>query len=65
MVMHAAVKISGIIIKAADHVKQGPLKVKLFINKPTIGFGDAASVPATQDFKLSEAQLAGETVPLK
>lgn len=43
-----AARISGIIIKSAAAAGQAPLLVKLFVNRPTIGFAgevDAWSCP--------------------
>ena len=40
-------------------------QVKLFANRPTLGFSEAEDEAAPQQFSLSEAQAAGEAVPLK
>ena len=61
----AAVKISGIVIKSVLKPDQAPAKVRLFANKPTIGFGDAASLAPVQGLQLDSKTLSGETIPLK
>lgn len=43
---------------------QAPSHIKLFVNRPSLGFSEAADEPAQADFVLTDAQLAGETVPL-
>lgn len=42
-----------------------PRHVKLFINRPTIGFSEAAEEACVQSFQLSEANLRGEAVQLR
>ncbi|KAI5474176.1 thioredoxin family protein [Pseudohyphozyma bogoriensis] len=39
---------------------QAPKSVKLFVNKPTLGFDDAESQEAAQELELSEKQAKGE-----
>lgn len=43
---------------------QAPSHIKLFVNRPSLGFSEAADEPAQADFVLTNAQLAGETIPL-
>jgi hypothetical protein len=68
------VKISAIAIKAPsgssasaslDSLDHGPSTLKLFVNKPTIGFDQAASDPPTQVLQLSPPHLSGDQIPLR
>jgi PITH domain len=47
---------------AGGHAPKG---VKLFVNRPSIGFDECVDESAQQEVELSEAQAAGEAVPLK
>ncbi|KAG2487672.1 hypothetical protein HYH03_013673 [Edaphochlamys debaryana] len=59
------VKLGSIVIKAIDEDK-APKTVKLYVNRPHMGFSDTSSVPASQELELSPAALAkGDPVPLK
>lgn len=61
-----AVRLSGILIKgSSDSHAKAPKTVKLFVNQPTIGFADAASLTAVEEFELSSPQLDGEVVMLR
>ncbi|EFN56865.1 hypothetical protein CHLNCDRAFT_144492 [Chlorella variabilis] len=42
-----------------------PKRVKLFVNRPTIGFSEAADSAGVQEFDLTEADLEGQQLPLK
>ncbi|KAL6767327.1 PIT1 [Auxenochlorella protothecoides x Auxenochlorella symbiontica] len=44
---------------------QAPRSVKLFVNRPTIGFSEAADTAGQADVELTPAQAAGEPIPLK
>ena len=44
---------------------QAPKRVKLFVNRPTMGFSEAADSAGLQEFDLGEKELAGEQLPLK
>lgn len=44
---------------------QAPKRVKLFVNRPTIGFSEAADSAGVQEFDLTEADLEGQQLPLK
>lgn len=57
-------KISSICIKGPSD-GTGPRRVKLFTNLTSCGFSDVESMPAAQEIDLTEAQLSGETIPLK
>jgi len=60
------VSVRSIVIKSSV-AAQAPQSVKLFINKPSIGFEDVDSdgAPAIQLLELSEAQVTkGELIPL-
>ncbi|GFR46748.1 hypothetical protein Agub_g8373 [Astrephomene gubernaculifera] len=62
---HQRVKLQGIVIKATDEAK-APKTVKLYTNRPHMGFSDVSSVPCAQQLDLSPAQVAqGATLPLK
>jgi len=45
--------------------EQAPKKIKLFVNRPTIGFGEAADLAGQHEFELTEKELGGEPVQLK
>ena len=65
--MHAAaaVRLSSWAIKGSGSKQHAPRKVKLFINRPSLGFSEAADFPAAQEFELSEADLEGNPLQLK
>lgn len=44
---------------------QAPRHVKLFINRPTIGFSEAADLPGDLSVELTKENLAGAAVQLK
>ena len=59
------VRIRSIAIQASN-VAQAPRKIKLLINRPTIGFDDFSEGEATQEFELSEEQVReGKRIPLR
>lgn len=60
-----AVRISGIIIKSTAVPDQAPKLIKLFTNRPTIGFNEAESDPGIQSIEITEDQLKGNVIPLK
>ena len=60
----AAVKLSGLVVKA-EAGDSAPRRVKLFTNQPSLGFSEAASERPTQEFALSEEDLAGRVLPLR
>ncbi|CAK0785733.1 hypothetical protein CVIRNUC_008944 [Coccomyxa viridis] len=60
-----AVKLSSWAIRSTGSKGHAPRKVKLFINKPSLGFSEAADFPAAQELTLSEADLEGKALPLK
>lgn len=39
--------------------------MKLYVNQPSFGFSDVDSVPPAQEIDVTEAQLAGEAIPLR
>jgi len=44
----------------------GPKRVRLFVNRPSLGFSDATDDASTQDLELSEADLtSADPLPLK
>lgn len=60
---HEQVRLQSISITApAD---QGPKLVKLYVNRASMGFSDADSVPCAEQFTLTPAQLEGEPLTLK
>ncbi|KAL6766135.1 PIT1 [Auxenochlorella protothecoides x Auxenochlorella symbiontica] len=61
----SAVKINSVIIQSKNKPEQAPRSVKLFVNRPTIGFSEAADTAGQADFELTPAQAAGEPIPLK
>jgi hypothetical protein len=61
------VKLSGIAFAAPEGGK-APKSVRLFVNRPTVGFSDAESTPAAAELSLSPDDLkgdAGKTLALK
>ncbi|PNH10353.1 hypothetical protein TSOC_002935 [Tetrabaena socialis] len=58
------VKLQSIVIKAIDADK-APKSVKLYSNRPHMGFSDTSSVPCAQELELTPAQLKGDPIPLK
>lgn len=61
---NTAVKLQTIVIEGPSD-GHGPKHVKLFCNRPTIGFSEAEDEAAQQEIMLTEAQLSGEVVPLR
>ena len=45
--------------------RQAPKTVKLFVNRPTLGFAEAADTPAVQDLELGADDLAGRPAALR
>lgn len=60
-----AVKVSKVRIQSAADFEHAPKTVKLFINRPTIGFGEASDAPGDFCADLSRAQLEGEPLQLR
>jgi hypothetical protein len=58
-----AVKLASIVIKGPSD--SGPKSIKLYTNRPSMGFSDIGSVPVAQEFSVSPSQLSGEPIPLK
>mmetsp|Transcript_8990 Transcript_8990/g.25838 ORF Transcript_8990/g.25838 Transcript_8990/m.25838 type:complete len:173 (+) Transcript_8990:281-799(+) len=58
------VKLGELVLKSTEKAS-GPLKVKVFVNRHSMGFDQASGEPATQEFELTEKQLEGEPVPLR
>ena len=63
--MPAAVKLQSWAIKASGCKGQAPRRCKLFVNRPSLGFSEAADFPAVQEFTLTEADLEGKPLLLK
>ncbi len=63
--MPAAVKLQSWAIKSTSNKGHAPRKVKLFTNRPTLGFSEAADFPAVQEFELSEDELEGKPIQLR
>lgn len=61
----AAVKLHSWAIKATDAEGRAPRRVKLFVNRPSMGFSEAADFPAVQEFTLEGSDLEGKALPLK
>jgi hypothetical protein len=53
----------GIAIKGP--AEEGPKVIKLYVNKPHLGFSDVDSVPPAQEFTLGEGDLSGKQLALK
>jgi len=59
------VRIRSIAIQSSN-VAQAPRKIKLLINRPTIGFDDFSEGEFTQEFELTEDQVKeGKRIPLR
>lgn len=63
------VKLSGVSF-AAPAGGKGPKSVKLFVNRPSVGFTDAESTPCAAELTLSPSDLSegdggGKTIALK
>lgn len=58
------VKLHSICILGPDDGR-APLRVKLFINNPTIGFSEASDSPATQEAELTEENIKGMPILLR
>lgn len=59
------VKLHTLVLKATDGAK-APSKLKLFSNRPSLGFSDVSDLAPTQEIDLSADQLAkGEPIALK
>ncbi|KAL3151546.1 hypothetical protein ABBQ38_012542 [Trebouxia sp. C0009 RCD-2024] len=60
-----AVKLNSLVIKSSETKGKGPRQIRLFKNTPSIGFGEAESAPAIQEFELTEKDLEGEALTLR
>ncbi|KZT66858.1 DUF1000-domain-containing protein [Daedalea quercina L-15889] len=59
------VRIRSIVVQASN-IAQAPRKIKLLINRPTIGFDDFSEGDFTQEFELTEDQVKeGRRVSLR
>ena len=64
--VRAAVKLQGLIIKSSDTEGRAPKQVKLFTNRASLGFSEAADFPPVQEFDFSEKEVQeGKILPLK
>lgn len=59
LLVFAAVKLQSLSIRSLTD-GQAPRKIKLFINRPSLGFSEASDFAAVQEFILTEADLKGE-----
>ncbi|KAI0693881.1 PITH domain-containing protein [Cytidiella melzeri] len=64
-----SVRIKSLLIKSSGEPGQRPQRIKLFINRPSLGFDDvqdAEEPDATQIIDLTDAQVAeGKKIPLR
>ena len=59
-------KLHSLLIKATGSTGKGPKLVKLFTNRPSLGFSEAQDDPPVQQFELEESSLEeGATLTLK
>ena len=58
------VKIKSVRILAPD-AAQAPRTVKLFTNRPSLGFGDVEDIPATQEFTIEEDKATDALLTLR
>lgn len=63
--LFAAVKLHSWAIKSVGSKAHAPRKVRMFINRPSLGFSEASEFPAVQEFELSNSDLEGKPLPLK
>ncbi len=63
LAFNRAVKVHSLIVAAPEHASQAPKTIKLFANKPHMGFDDATSLAPTQVLELTPEQV-GEKAPL-
>mmetsp|Transcript_3294 Transcript_3294/g.6007 ORF Transcript_3294/g.6007 Transcript_3294/m.6007 type:complete len:170 (-) Transcript_3294:138-647(-) len=59
-----SVKLGEVLVKATDK-DCAPQKIKIFINRHSMGFDQASDEPATQEFELSEEVVEETTLSLK
>lgn len=60
-----AVKLNSLLIKSAGTGDQAPKHIKLFCNRQSLGFSEAADFAAVQEFDLTPEQLDGKPVLLR
>ena len=53
-------RLSGIVIKSTKVPESAPHVVKMFVNRPTIGFAEAMESDPTWKIELTEEQLRGD-----
>ncbi|OSX64733.1 hypothetical protein POSPLADRAFT_1178293 [Postia placenta MAD-698-R-SB12] len=59
------VRIRSISIQSSN-VAQAPMRIKLFLNHPSLGFDDVEDGEAAQEFELTEEQVQqGKRIPLR
>ena len=59
-------RVRAIVLTSKGPAAQRPVRAKLFVNQPTLGFDDAATLPPVQELELTEAQLTqGARIPLR
>ena len=62
----SAVKLHSLLVKSADSNGKAPRLVKLFTNRPSLGFSEAADETPVQQFELEDSALQeGATLLLK
>lgn len=59
VVFNTPVKVHSFVMKAPTD-GSGPRQIKLYVNRPTMGFSDVDNLTSAQDLVLDEAQLSGE-----
>lgn len=59
------VKLKSLAIFSAISPEQAPKTIQLFINQPTLDFGDAANLVPTQEIVLSDKDVKGERIELR
>jgi hypothetical protein len=64
VIFNSATKLRSVVLGAPED-GHAPKKVKLFVNRPTIGFSEAEEECAVQEFDLSAAQVGGQPLALK
>jgi hypothetical protein len=60
-----AVKLSSLVIRSHETKGKAPRRVRLFINRPSLGFSEAESEPAPQEIDLTDKELEGTPVQLR
>ncbi|KIP03679.1 hypothetical protein PHLGIDRAFT_121377 [Phlebiopsis gigantea 11061_1 CR5-6] len=60
------VRVRALVLTSKGPAAQRPVRAKIFVNVPTLGFDDATTLPPVQELELTETQLTqGARIPLR